>query len=135
MKMSSLLKSRIIDHELCVCEYGLWTIARSVSKTLQNQMWNLLNPFVFLPCNDFRFFHPIPAIGLYEIPFRLGPRPRERHHSHQKEADQGLNQNHGLMPSIANKIRRERSARFYLSFLFVISAPHGLLVSRLDDFD
>jgi hypothetical protein len=24
MKMSSLMKFRIIDHKLCVCEYGLW---------------------------------------------------------------------------------------------------------------
>jgi hypothetical protein len=24
MKMSSLQKLRIIDHEFCLCEYGLW---------------------------------------------------------------------------------------------------------------
>jgi hypothetical protein len=28
MKMSLLMKFRIIDHELCVCEYGLWLSER-----------------------------------------------------------------------------------------------------------
>jgi hypothetical protein len=40
MKMSSLLKSRIIDHELCVCEYGLWLSFSML--TLIMMCWNVV---------------------------------------------------------------------------------------------